>query len=112
VSQVPLLPAIALDRSADRHPLSSSFSADETIIDLDWTTTSELQSVLAVGFAHHVLLLCQQRMSYVEGSGAYWAPILKLDISLCVSSPPLPPLFHRVHPSANVKLTLAFLLVR
>lgn len=59
---------------------------DDPIIDLDWTTTSELQSVLAIGFAHHVLLLCEQRMSYVEGSGSYWAPISKLDLSLCVLS--------------------------
>ncbi|KAF9462089.1 WD repeat-containing protein [Collybia nuda] len=36
----------------------------ESIQDLDWTSTPDMQSILAVGFLHHVELLCQQRMTY------------------------------------------------
>jgi len=51
----------------------------ETIQDLDWTTTSNLQSVLAVGFPHKVVLICEQRMSYVESLPG-WAPFLTVDL--------------------------------
>lgn len=42
------------------------FSNPDPINDLDWTSTPDSQSILAVGYAHHVVLLCQQRMSYFE----------------------------------------------
>ncbi len=49
------------------------------IQDLDWTTTSDLQSVLAVGFSHKVVLVCEQRMSYIDISPG-WAPFLTIDM--------------------------------
>ncbi|KAG6836376.1 hypothetical protein H0H93_008676 [Arthromyces matolae] len=44
----------------------------ETINDLDWTSTPDNQSILAVGFRHRVELLCQQRMTYFD-EGPGWA---------------------------------------
>ncbi|WWC58046.1 uncharacterized protein I303_100581 [Kwoniella dejecticola CBS 10117] len=59
--------------------LTHIFDQGEKIQDLDWTTTSDLQSVLAVGFAHKVVLVCEQRMSYVETTPG-WAPFLTIDM--------------------------------
>ncbi|KAK4688553.1 rabconnectin-3a, partial [Tremellales sp. Uapishka_1] len=66
--------------------LTLSFGKGEVIQDLDWTTTSDLQSVLAVGFAHKVVLVCEQRMSYVTKSPG-WAPFLTIDLSRYTSVP-------------------------
>ena len=54
--------------------------------DLDWTTTADLQSVLAVGFKTHVVLLAEQRMSYVEEGGSYWDTVLRVEIGSYVLS--------------------------
>lgn len=61
------------------------------MLDLDWTSTPDKTSVLAVGFRDHVLLLCEQRMSYLTaadgergGSASYWAPLLTVPVSTCV----------------------------
>lgn len=54
--------------------------------DLDWTTTADLQSVLAVGFPHHVVLVCEQRLSYVEVTPG-WAPFLHIDMRKYTSVP-------------------------
>ncbi|KAK0464982.1 RAVE protein 1 C terminal-domain-containing protein [Desarmillaria tabescens] len=51
----------------------------EPINDLDWTSTPDMQSILAVGFLHHVELLCQQRMTYFD-EGPGWAICWKIDI--------------------------------
>nr|XP_019048640.1 WD-repeat protein [Kwoniella bestiolae CBS 10118]OCF27570.1 WD-repeat protein [Kwoniella bestiolae CBS 10118] len=59
--------------------LTHIFEKGDKIQDLDWTTTSDLQSVLAVGFAHKVVLVCEQRMSYVETTPG-WAPFLTIDM--------------------------------
>lgn len=56
------------------------FDAGEEVQDLDWTSTSDLQSVLAVGFKHKVVLVCEQRMSYGE-SGQAWGPFLTIDLN-------------------------------
>lgn len=55
-------------------------SADERVQDLDWTTTSDLQSVLAVGFAHKIVLICEQRMGYSEITPG-WAPFVTVDMT-------------------------------
>ncbi|KII93785.1 hypothetical protein PLICRDRAFT_101217 [Plicaturopsis crispa FD-325 SS-3] len=47
------------------------FSASEPINDLDWTSTPDSQSILAVGFAHHIDLLCQQRLTYFDEDPAW-----------------------------------------
>ncbi|KXN83882.1 Regulator of V-ATPase in vacuolar membrane protein 1 [Leucoagaricus sp. SymC.cos] len=53
---------------------------DQPILDLDWNSTPDMQSILAVGFARHVELLCQQRMTYFD-QGPGWALCLRVDIS-------------------------------
>jgi hypothetical protein len=52
----------------------------DIIQDLDWTTTSDLQSVLAVGMPHKVVLVCEERMFYAENTPG-WAAFLTIDIS-------------------------------
>ena len=44
---------------------------DGEIKDLDWTSTPDNQSVLAIGFTHHVHLLTQLRYDYLD-SGPAW----------------------------------------
>ncbi|WVQ94063.1 hypothetical protein IAU59_001141 [Kwoniella sp. CBS 9459] len=66
--------------------LTHIFGPGEEISDLDWTTTSDLQSVLAVGFAHKVVLVCEQRMSYAEVTPG-WAPFLTIDMERYTSLP-------------------------
>jgi len=36
--------------------------------------------VLAVGFKNNVVLLAEQRMSYVEEDGSYWDTVLEVEI--------------------------------
>ncbi|KAG9314237.1 RAVE protein 1 C terminal-domain-containing protein [Chiua virens] len=55
------------------------FSASEPIYDLDWTSTPDNQSILAVGFAHHIELLCQQRKTYF-GDDPAWTICLKIEV--------------------------------
>ncbi|RXW19520.1 hypothetical protein EST38_g6323 [Candolleomyces aberdarensis] len=50
------------------------------ILDLDWSSTSDSQSILAVGYSRHVDILCQQRMTYFE-EGPGWALCHRIDIS-------------------------------
>ncbi|KAL1412038.1 regulator of (H+)-ATPase in vacuolar membrane [Vanrija albida] len=66
--------------------LTFTFDHGDTVQDLDWTTTSDLQSVLAVGFPHHVVLVCEQRMSYVEVTPG-WAPFVNIDMKKFTSVP-------------------------
>jgi len=47
------------------------------IKDLDWTSTPDMQSILAVGFAHRVLLLSQMRFDYLN-HGPAWAAIREI----------------------------------
>ncbi|KAH7334362.1 RAVE protein 1 C terminal-domain-containing protein [Rhizoctonia solani] len=46
---------------------------DESIRDLDWTSTAapQSQSILAIGFDQHVILLCQQRLTYFDDETAW-----------------------------------------
>ncbi|KAA1467902.1 hypothetical protein DENSPDRAFT_906985 [Dentipellis sp. KUC8613] len=41
-------------------------SSSDPVNDLDWSATPDNQSILAVGFAHRVEILCQQRMTYFD----------------------------------------------
>ncbi|KAG6878653.1 hypothetical protein C0993_001176 [Termitomyces sp. T159_Od127] len=52
---------------------------NEHINDLDWTSTPDNQSILAVGFRHRVELLCQQRMTYFD-EGPGWATCTTIEI--------------------------------
>ncbi|KAG2023063.1 WD repeat-containing protein [Coprinopsis cinerea AmutBmut pab1-1] len=51
----------------------------DRILDLDWSSTPDMQSILAVGYAHHVDLLCQQRSTYFD-EGPGWAVCQRLEI--------------------------------
>ncbi len=48
--------------------------------DLDWTTTPDLQSILAVGFEDRVELLCEQRMDYASLETA-WETLYVLEFA-------------------------------
>lgn len=51
----------------------------DRILDLDWSSTTHGQSILAVGYAHHVELLCQRRSTYFDG-GPGWSVCQRIDI--------------------------------
>lgn len=61
--------------------------SSETILDLDWSSTPDMQSILAVGYAHRVDILCQQRMTYFD-DGPGWAMCRSIEISrlVCLAS--------------------------
>jgi hypothetical protein len=52
----------------------------ETICDLDWTSTPDFQSILAVGFLQRIDLLCQRRSTYFD-DGPGWETVMTVDIS-------------------------------
>lgn len=58
----------------------------DRINDLDWTATPDMQSILAVGFLHHVELLCQQRMTYFD-EGPGWAMCWRVEIGNFIPHP-------------------------
>lgn len=58
---------------------TQEFENSHTIRDLDWTSTPDSQSILAVGFPHRVLLLSQMRFDYLN-KGPAWAPIREISI--------------------------------
>ncbi|KAJ7786153.1 RAVE protein 1 C terminal-domain-containing protein [Mycena metata] len=51
----------------------------DSINDLDWSSTPDAQSILAVGFLHHVELLCQQRSTYFD-EGPGWTKCWTVEI--------------------------------
>ena len=55
------------------------YIAEEAIQDLDWTSTPDDQSILAVGFPHKVVILAQIRYDYLDQRPS-WAPIRELNI--------------------------------
>jgi WD40 repeat protein len=55
------------------------FQFGENIQDLDWTSTPDDQSILAVGFPHKVMVLAQIRYDYLDRKPA-WAPIREIYI--------------------------------
>lgn len=58
---------------------AQDFEAQDTIQDLDWTSTPDDQSILAVGFRYRVVLLAQMRYDYVN-KGPAWATIRECNI--------------------------------
>lgn len=58
---------------------NQEFEAQNAIQDLDWTSTPDSQSILAVGFPSRVLLLSQLRFDYLN-KGPAWAPIREISI--------------------------------
>ncbi|KAF2091359.1 hypothetical protein K490DRAFT_31122 [Saccharata proteae CBS 121410] len=55
------------------------FQGHDSIQDLDWSSTPDNQSVLAVGFPHRVVIYAQLRFNYLDG-GPSWAPIREIRI--------------------------------
>lgn len=55
------------------------FDKQDVIQDLDWASTPDDQSILAVGFPHKVLLLSQLRYDYLN-AGPAWATIREIRI--------------------------------
>ncbi|KAJ7654974.1 RAVE protein 1 C terminal-domain-containing protein [Mycena polygramma] len=58
----------------------------DPINDLDWSATPDSQSILAVGFLHHVELLCQQRSTYFD-EGPGWTKCWTVEIGSFIPYP-------------------------
>lgn len=58
---------------------AQDYESQDTIQDLDWTSTPDEQSILAVGFRYRVVLLAQMRYDYVN-KGPAWASIRECNI--------------------------------
>ncbi|CAK7274350.1 regulator of (H+)-ATPase in vacuolar membrane [Sporothrix epigloea] len=65
------------DIQGARLEYEGSFESRDTVQDLDWTSTPDSQSILAVGFPHRVLLLSQLRYDYLN-KGPAWAVIREI----------------------------------
>jgi WD40 repeat protein len=58
---------------------AQDYESQDTIQDLDWTSTPDDQSILAVGFRFRVVLLAQMRYDYLN-KGPAWASIREFNI--------------------------------
>jgi hypothetical protein len=58
---------------------AQDYESQDTIQDLDWTSSPDDQSILAVGFRYRVVLLAQMRYDYVN-KGPAWAAIRECNI--------------------------------
>ncbi|RFU72173.1 hypothetical protein TARUN_10092 [Trichoderma arundinaceum] len=67
------------DVGGSRLEFDEDYQLQDAIQDLDWTSTPDAQSILAVGFQYRVLLLSQMRFDYLN-KGAAWAPIREISI--------------------------------
>ncbi|KAH6604963.1 hypothetical protein Trco_006670 [Trichoderma cornu-damae] len=67
------------DVGGSRLEFDEDYQSQDAIQDLDWTSTPDAQSILAVGFQYRVLLLSQMRFDYLN-KGAAWAPIREISI--------------------------------
>lgn len=67
------------DIGGSRLEFDEDYEANNVIQDLDWTSTPDSQSILAVGFQYKVVLLSQMRFDYLN-KGPAWAPIREISI--------------------------------
>ena len=67
------------DTSGAQLEFEEHFSHQDIIRDLDWTSTPDMQSILAVGFPHKVILLSQLRYDYLD-SGPSWTQVREIRI--------------------------------
>ncbi|MCJ1398065.1 regulator of (H+)-ATPase in vacuolar membrane [Xylographa trunciseda] len=67
------------DSRSGQMEFSKEYSPQEMIQDLDWTSTPDLQSILAIGFPHRVIVLAQIRYDYLD-KGPAWASIREINI--------------------------------
>ncbi|PFH62405.1 hypothetical protein XA68_13631 [Ophiocordyceps unilateralis] len=66
------------DIGGSRLEFQEDYDSD-AIQDLDWTSTPDSQSILAVGFQNRVVLLSQMRFDYMN-KGPAWAPIREISV--------------------------------
>ncbi|RDI89534.1 hypothetical protein Vi05172_g77 [Venturia inaequalis] len=62
------------------------FEGRDMIQDLDWLSTPDNQSILAVGFSHHVVIYAQLRYDYIDARPS-WAPLREFHIRDFTSHP-------------------------
>ncbi|TQN71820.1 Regulator of V-ATPase in vacuolar membrane protein 1 [Colletotrichum shisoi] len=67
------------DIGGARLEFTQDYGTHNTIQDLDWTSTPDSQSILAVGFQSRVVLLCQMRFDYLN-KGPAWAAVREISI--------------------------------
>lgn len=67
------------DIGGSRLEFREDFVQQNVIQDLDWTSTPDGQSILAVGFPYRVILLSQMRFDYLN-RGPAWAQIREIGI--------------------------------
>lgn len=68
------------DIGGRRLEYSQDFPGENTIQDLDWTSTPDSQSILAVGHQSRVVLVSQMRFDYLN-RGPAWAPIREISLA-------------------------------
>ena len=64
----------------------AKYGSSDSIQDLDWSSTPDEQSILAVGFPFKVVLLAQMRFDYLY-TGPAWVPIREIQIKELSSHP-------------------------
>ncbi|KAL0782788.1 hypothetical protein CaCOL14_000694 [Colletotrichum acutatum] len=67
------------DIGGARLEFTQDYGRHNTIQDLDWTSTPDSQSILAVGFQSKVVLLSQMRFDYLN-KGPAWAAVREISI--------------------------------
>ena len=67
------------DTSSGQLEFETAFGPGDTVQDLDWTSTPDDQSILAVGFPHKIMILAQIRYDYLD-KGPAWAFIREIYI--------------------------------
>lgn len=67
------------DIGGSRLEFHEAYTTSNSIQDLDWTSTPDSQSILAVGFQYRVILLSQMRFDYLN-KGPAWAQIREINI--------------------------------
>ncbi|KAJ4211430.1 regulator of (H+)-ATPase in vacuolar membrane [Fusarium solani] len=67
------------DIGSSRLEYENNFEEHQVIQDLDWTSTPDAQSILAVGFPYRVILMSQMRFDYLN-KGPAWAQIREISI--------------------------------
>ncbi|KYK54519.1 WD repeat protein [Drechmeria coniospora] len=65
------------DIGGSRLEYEQNYKLHDEIQDLDWTSTPDSQSILAVGFQYRVILVSQMRFDYLN-KGPAWAPIREI----------------------------------
>lgn len=64
----------------------AKYGSSDSIQDLDWSSTPDEQSILAVGFPYKVKILAQMRYDYLN-AGPAWVPIREIHIKELTSHP-------------------------